>query len=99
MPKPACIPCGRFFRPLKNGARIVECMPIGTAPSGKENAGQWIDYKIWMADTWRCDGCGTVIAMGYGQKRLAEHYEPGFRAEVERATIAMSGTLPRIYDC
>lgn len=97
--KPACIPCGRFFRPHKTGARVVECMPIGNAPSGKAHADQWQDYKLWMGDLWRCDGCGAVIGTGFGQRPLSEHYMPHFDAAIEAATEAMKGVLPRIYDC
>ena len=100
MPKPACIPCGRFFRPHKNGAYVVECMPASnyTLP-GIAHAESWDDYKLWMCDVWRCDGCGAVIAAGWGHDPIGEHYQPEFNDQRERATKIMGGAIPRIYDC
>lgn len=100
MPVPACIPCGRFYRAHKTGAYVVESMPEGhRVPPGKAHAAEWADYKLWMCDLWRCEGCGSVIASGWGQNPVSEHYEPEFNDWREEATKVMGGALPRIYDC
>lgn len=100
MPKPACVPCGRFFRPHKNGARIIECIPVKSrARRGAAHAIEWTDYKLWMGDLWRCDGCGAQIAVGWGQRPMAEHYQPEFGPLRETATRVNGGPLIRIYDC
>lgn len=79
MPKPVCVPCGRFMRPKKNGVRWMEGKPlVDRAPPGREGAGCWDDYKLWMGDAWHCLGCGAEIVVGHGQQPLAEHYQADF---------------------
>ena len=100
MAKPACIPCECFFRPHKTGAYVMECMPASNdAPPGRGYARLWDDYKLWMCDLWRCEGCGTVIATGWGRDPVSEHCRPDFNDQRERATTIMGGAIPRIYDC
>lgn len=98
MPKPACLKCGRFFRPLKNGICITEGMPkggMGHVQSGKDHAKDWEAYKLWRADAWKCEGCDVVIVVGWGLHPYAEHYQPGFK-EIQEATQADENW---IYDC
>jgi hypothetical protein len=86
MPKPVCVPCQRFFRPLRNGVTVQENMPIGTmVPAGLEAPELWKPYKAWQADTWECQGCGAVIANGFGLQPLWErhHQEKMPEAEVQ----------------
>ena len=78
MPKPACVKCQRFFRPKRNGQRVVESMPIGDAPPGTEAPNMWEPYKLWVADLWECPGCGFELICGYGAYHMAERYEPDF---------------------
>jgi hypothetical protein len=91
MPKPACVACGRFFRPLYNGVVVAEMMPKGIgAEPGKDHLDQWQDYKCWRADEWQCEGCGARIVVGYGFHPLAEHYQPHFDSARALATIVVN---------
>jgi len=79
MTKPACVPCGRFFKPEKNGELVAENKPIGGAwiPPGKDAPG-WIGYKVYRADKWKCHGCGTEIIVGWGGV-ITQDYMPDFQ--------------------
>lgn len=100
MPAPACVPCGRFYRAHKTGARLLEMMPVTSdTPPGLANEANWDPYKIWSCDLWRCEGCGSVIATGYGLNRIAEHYEPEFEYWLADSRVVMKGKLPKICDC
>lgn len=77
MPKPVCVKCQRFFRPIKNGAKILENKPKGTTAEslpGKEAPHMWEPYKIWMCDLWVCRGCGATIGVGFGNNPLWENH-------------------------
>lgn len=80
MPKPVCVPCGGFYRPEKNGIIWQENKPDGadteTLPA-RERQG-WNPYKIWIADKWKCPGCGHEIIVGHGRGPVAEHYQSNF---------------------
>jgi hypothetical protein len=83
--KPICIPCQRFYKPLRTGFAFVEGMPLENgAPPGTEAPEKWGPYKLWIGDSWLCDGCGNAIIVGVGSSRVAEHYEPDFKDLVER---------------
>jgi len=85
--KPAvCVPCKLFFKIKKNGVAIEEGMPHGD--------GSWGPYKLWMGDLWQCLGCGAEIIRGFGNDRIAEHYEPGYAA-----AVASFQPLFRVDDC
>lgn len=88
MPKPACVPCGRFFRPERNGAYVAENMPAGQAAPGQPDG--WLPYKVWSADIWRCEGCGARIVDGYGRHPVAEHFEPDFATARACATVVIN---------
>lgn len=84
MPKPVCIPCQRFFRPLRNGVYVLEQKPkyngdpkwLGkVVPPGNSHPELWEPYKTWMADSWKCEGCGTTIVTGFGFNPLWEDYK------------------------
>lgn len=83
--KPVCVPCQRFFRCTKNDYYFIEAMPRDndTLP-GTVDASSWTPYKIWAADKWTCEGCGTEILSGFARHPIAEHYQPQFKSEVER---------------
>lgn len=76
MPKPICVKCQRFFRPLKNDIRVLEGKPIvdGAQP-GTFEPNSWAPYKVWHADLWHCKGCGTQIIVGFGQRPAMEDYK------------------------
>jgi hypothetical protein len=77
MPKPVCVPCARFFRPYKNGTRVLEGMPVpsDTRP-GLEDPDNWKPYKVWVADMYKCEGCGAEIVVGFGFSPMWErHYD------------------------
>ena len=79
MPKPICVKCKRFYRPEKNGVFALEQMPNAVdARPGLEDEANWLPYKIWRADLYKCHGCGDEIITGYGVHPLSEHYEPKF---------------------
>lgn len=96
MTKPVCVKCQRFFRVKKNDFPLIEGMPIGgnRVPPGTEAPEQWKPYKLWFADLWECQGCGTQIAVGFGLQPIAEHYQSNFASEV----IATGATL-QVNDC
>lgn len=77
--KPVCVPCKRFFRPIRNGEPFVEKMPKenGAAP-GTSEPEKWAPYKLWMGDLYECRGCGARVIVGVAWKPLAEHYQPDF---------------------
>jgi hypothetical protein len=77
MPKPVCVRCQRFFRPYRNGAYVLENKPKEgrQQPKGTEAPQMWEPYKVWMCDTWVCNGCGEVIAVGFAQKPTWEDYK------------------------
>lgn len=84
--KPVCVKCGLFFRVKKNGAPFIESMPsFGEA---------WVPYKLWMGDLWECRGCGAQIIVGMGINPIAEHYQPDFKAQVEKYT-----PIVKVDDC
>jgi len=85
MLKPICVPCGLFFRPHKNGCVVEEGRPVG---------GEWLPYKLWVADAWRCEGCGYVMVTGSAWKPFAEHYQPDYEA-LKKA----KPPLVRVNDC
>lgn len=79
MTKPVCVACQRFYRPHRNGVRFVENMPIGNnAAPGTAAPERWEPYKLWVADLWRCHGCGHEIIVGCALSPIAEHYQPDF---------------------
>ena len=84
--KPICVECQRFYRPAKNGVRAHENRPrFNEAKPGADFADQWMPYKIWHADLWRCEGCGHQIIVGAGAAPIAEYYQgERFTTELER---------------
>lgn len=87
MPKPACVTCKRFYRPLKNGVVVNEQMPNGGySPAGTEQEEAWSPYKIWHADLWVCEGCGHQLISGYGREPEAIKHQPHFAQSLTRVT-------------
>lgn len=86
--KPICVPCERFMRIKKNGFYFVEGKPHGSevewdGGQGKNSVG-WTPYKVWVGDLFECPDCKTQTVAGIGASRLAEHYEPNFKAVIKR---------------
>ena len=82
--KPICVPCQRFYRPIKNGFFFIEGMPTGngTLP-GKAEPDKWSPYKLWCGDKWQCPDCRNEIISGVGLEPISEHYLPDFSEMVE----------------
>lgn len=86
MPKPACVKCQRFYRVKKNGYLVCEMMPTDPmARPGTVDPSLWEPYKIWHSDLWVCEGCGHELVAGYGRVPSAEHHDPHFMKELEKA--------------
>ena len=70
----------------KSGFYFLEGMPVGSerVEPGTSEPEKWKPYKLWVGDKWECEGCGTTILSGFGQQRIAEHYEPDFAEHVEK---------------
>tara|TARA_Y100000310_G_scaffold286560_1_gene310863 strand:+ start:929 stop:1198 length:270 start_codon:yes stop_codon:yes gene_type:complete len=72
--RPICVPCGRFFKPAKNGFNFTEGMP----PTGNAPPDEWVPYKIWSGDRYECSTCGANIIVGVGASPISEHYHEDF---------------------
>ncbi len=93
--KPVCVPCQRFFRPIKTGFYWIEAMPIGNdVQPGLAEPENWKPYKLWSGDKWECPDCYATIISGVGLKPVSEHYMPDFQSLVD----ATDATL-QINDC
>jgi hypothetical protein len=98
MLKPVCFPCRRFFRMRKSGYYFTEGMPRDGSkrpPAGKDADAHWKPYKIWCADLWECEGCGTAILAGSGLSAIAVQHEADF-AEVRKQ---LGATQYQVNDC
>jgi len=94
--KPICFPCRRFYKPEKNDTVFMENKP-GTehAAPGNETPDEWVPYKLWMGDLWKCKGCGSEIIVGTGFDPISEHHMKGFNALVD----SHEAYLIQINDC
>jgi hypothetical protein len=54
------------MRVVKNGVTVEELLEDGRP------------YKLWDADRWQCPDCGAVVITGFGQRPIAEHWEPSY---------------------
>lgn len=75
MPRMVCVKCQVKLKPEKNGVTVVET--FGTDSDEP--------YKLWDADLWKCPNCGVQIVSGFAQHNYAEHYQPDFAKQLERA--------------
>ena len=62
-----------MLRPRKNDITVLITMDDGRP------------YKLWQADLWECPDCGHQVILGYGQSHWAEHYEPDFDEQLQKA--------------
>jgi hypothetical protein len=90
MPKPVCAKCDRFMRPHVNGTYVLEGKPRGggLAPPGKEAPQDWLPYKLWIGDLWRCPTCEAEIVIGFSGGPLSQDFYPEFKDHIERAKRA-----------
>jgi len=70
---PCCVDCKTGYVPLKNDIVVLETMNAKPTP-----------YKLWAADLVECPKCNHRVIIGFGKNHIAEHYEPGFRRDIER---------------
>lgn len=71
--RPVCVKCRTEFRPETNGTLVIE-MAVSEP------------YRVWEADLWKCNGCGTEIVVGFGVQPLQEHHAPGFSEWLTKET-------------
>lgn len=87
--KPICVPCRRFYRPLKTGQYFVEAAPkTKGAEPGLAAPDDWHPYKLWSGDRWGCPTCGAEIIVGVPTFPVAEHYQSEFSGLVSRSNAA-----------
>jgi DNA-directed RNA polymerase subunit RPC12/RpoP len=42
-------------------------------------------YKLWHADEYECDKCGTRVLAGFAQRAYAEHFQSRFPELLKQA--------------
>lgn len=80
--RPVCKKCKVEFRVLSNSAAVIEMASFGP-------------YQVFLADLWRCPGCGVEILGGMPQKAITQHHEEGFDATV----AALRRDLDYVVEC
>lgn len=110
MPKPCCLRCQCFYRPLKNGVRVLENMPVvphgadrvrdNEEIRGRRSPGEWAPYKLWVADLWECPDCGHQLVTGFGGGPVVERHHAEFNQTI-RDTLTRDeyGRGYQINDC
>ena len=94
--RPVCVPCKRFFRCKKNEFFFIEAMPtVEGAEPGIREPENWKPYKVWAADRYECEGCGTSILSGFARQPISEHYQPEF-AEIVKT---LGADQLQVNDC
>jgi hypothetical protein len=84
MMKPICVPCQRFYKPVKNDFYFIEGMPHGeNVQPGTAEPEKWKPYKLWAGDKWKCEGCNAEIVVGVAYRPIDEHYTPTFEKNVK----------------
>ena len=77
-----CVKCSRQMRPKRNGVEVVE----QARQRSDEAPDKYWDYKLWMADLWECQDCGThvpYVGDRHGQQAFREHFQEGFAERVQ----------------
>ena len=72
MPAPICMACGLSMRCHRNDQPVLVC-----ADESKQEP-----YQLYYTDTYRCDGCGSKVAVGFS--KAIERDEENFASELER---------------
>lgn len=65
MMPPVCVACRVQMRCVKTGVD-VELMAADQS------------YQIWMADRFRCEGCGIEVITQFARIPVAEHFHAGY---------------------
>lgn len=94
--KPICCACRRFYLPEKTGLPFIEGMPQrpDTPPGLSARENEWVPYKLWMGDHWKCPGCGHEIISGVARHPVAEVFHEDFRDRIEA-----TGATFQVNDC
>jgi hypothetical protein len=96
MLKPVCVPCKRFFQMQKSGFYFIEGIRgPGISPPGTADPISWVPYKIWVADKWKCQGCGAEILSGFGHRPVSEDYKEDFQDKIEQ----LGASQLQVNDC
>lgn len=86
----ACVKCQRFFKIKRNGAVLEEGMPVGKPEV-------WKPYKLYMADLYECEKCGTQLAI-CAPRPAYEHFQEEYEV-AKTAYRAANRLLPMVEDC
>ena len=82
--RPVCVKCEVEMRPEKNDVGVLDMADFGP-------------YKLWSADKYKCPKCGYEIVVGFGDDRIAEHYEDSFERSIkwyeERGVLIKCGRI------
>ena len=71
---PCCVDCKTGYVPFKNDIAVLEMM-------SDEHSDP---YKLWSADLLECPKCNHRIITGFGNRAIAEHYQPDFTETVDK---------------
>jgi len=71
--KTICVKCEVEYKIVKNGNPVIEMFSNPPQP-----------YKIWSADKWQCPICYHQIISGFAFNPIAEHFEDGFDAILDK---------------
>ena len=64
--EPVCCKCQLPMYTRKNGVDVIDIEE------------DYVPYKIWRADKWRCFRCKTEIIVGFSREPIIEKYHEGF---------------------
>lgn len=70
-----CVKCGKFYKIVRNGVVVEEGMPAPDRPTNPESATKWLPYKLYLADHYRCDTCGSEMAVTVDRPFAVQHHE------------------------
>ena len=46
-------------------------------------------YQIWQTDRFRCDGCGSMVVTGFGNKPIADIYQDNFDSYMDEVGMTV----------
>lgn len=85
MPRLVCADCELALEIEKSGVYVVVMFNDPPQP-----------YQVWSADLHTCRRCSRKAVAGFGNRALAEHWQPGFADVLKRAE--QSGYLIRQFE-
>ena len=74
------------MRPIKNSITVEELLEDGQP------------YKLWDADMWECPECRARVIAGFGQRPIAEHYQPTYAEQRARLAPVIRGRCRAMKD-